>query len=674
MAQSERTRFLRWGDVVRLLVAWVVSAAALGLAAWLLDDLSVSDPWAIVVAAAVVGLFGLFVRPALIAVTARIGWIAVVLGGLLSQAIVVYLALDTVPGIETTFWAAFWASWIAAAFGTAAAWLGTSGTDDAFTSSLIRRRVPKSTITDPEVDGVVFVQIDGVPFPVLRWAIQAGAVPTIRKWVSNGDYHLREWTPQMPCTTPASQLGILHGTVDRVPAFRWYDRELGRMLVANKPADAAVIEERATNGRGLLADDGLSLSNLFTGDAERSILTMSRVKYSRGTTQLRTTFGWFLSNPQGFARGFVRTVAEIVKERWQAARQNRRDLMPRIERSWTFAALRAVTNVLLRDLNTAVISEEMRKGTKAIYVDYLDYDEIAHHAGMFRPETLGALDGVDRVLATLHRLASQGAARRYHFVILSDHGQSQGQSFEDRYGLELGELCSELIHAPVESITAPVEGWGHAEAIAEDATGTGALASKVADRAAKTVQKQVAAGAGSGESEITVLGSGNLGLLYAHRPVRMTLETIRAEWPSIIDGLRFHPGIGFVACIDDAGQAWAFGDQGSICLDTGVVEGVDPLLPFGDHAARVLIRAVKMAESPDLYINSLVDPTTLDVAAFEHLVGAHGGLGGWQDRAVLLVPDELIHLVPDEQIEGGDQLHNLFVSMLESLGHRRNLP
>ena len=71
MAQSERTRFLRWGDVVRLLVAWAVSAAALGLAAWLLDDLSVSDPWAIVVAAAVVGLFGLFVRPALIAEIGR---------------------------------------------------------------------------------------------------------------------------------------------------------------------------------------------------------------------------------------------------------------------------------------------------------------------------------------------------------------------------------------------------------------------------------------------------------------------------------------------------------------------------------------------------------------------------------------------------------------------------
>ena len=78
---------------------------------------------------------------------------------------------------------------------------------------------------------------------------------------------LREWTPQLPCTTPASQMGILHGTVDGIPAFRWYDRELGRVLVANRPADARIIEARAQHGRGLLVDDGVSISNLFTGDA-----------------------------------------------------------------------------------------------------------------------------------------------------------------------------------------------------------------------------------------------------------------------------------------------------------------------------------------------------------------------------------------------------------------------
>ena len=133
---------------------------------------------------------------------------------------------------------------------------------------------------------------------------------------------------------------------------------------------------------------------------------MSRAKLGRGSVEKRRTFAGFLTDPQGFMRAFVRTVAEIGKERFQARRQVRRDLMPRVHRGWTFAALRAATNVLGRDLNTAIITEEMRKGTRSIYVDYVDYDEIAHHAGIFRPESLAALDGLDRVLATL------GAARR----------------------------------------------------------------------------------------------------------------------------------------------------------------------------------------------------------------------------------------------------------------------
>ena len=87
--------------------------------------------------------------------------------------------------------------------------------------------------------------VDGVPFPVMQWAVQSGAVPHIRRWLASGAYRLREWTPQMPCTTPASQLGILHGTVDRIPAFRWYDRELDRLLVATMTGHSVASLPRA---------------------------------------------------------------------------------------------------------------------------------------------------------------------------------------------------------------------------------------------------------------------------------------------------------------------------------------------------------------------------------------------------------------------------------------------
>ena len=212
---------------------------------------------------------------------------------------------------------------------------------------------------------------------------------------------------QLPCTTRASQLGILHGTVAGVPAFRWYDRELGRVLIANRPDDAAIIEQRATTGAGLLADDGLALGNLFTGDAPRAVRMMSRLGVARGSATARQTFAWFLTNPNGFTRGVVRTIAEVVKGAMASCPpDNRLDVLPRVHRGWTYAGLRAASNVLQRDLNTAVIAEEMRKGNDADLRRHVDYDEIAHHAGMFRPEAMAALDGLDRVLGTLERLSA----------------------------------------------------------------------------------------------------------------------------------------------------------------------------------------------------------------------------------------------------------------------------
>ena len=76
-----------------------------------------------------------------------------------------------------------------------------------------------------------------------------------------------------------------------------------------------------------------------------------------------------------------------------------------------------------------------------------------------------------------------------------------------------------------------------------------------------------------------------------------------------------------------------------------------------------------MSEAPDLYVNSTVDPVTHDVHAFEGLVGSHGGLGGWQDQAVLLGPVDLMSGQP-EHIEGADRLHRVLVGMLEQCGQR----
>ena len=78
------------------------------------------------------------------------------------------------------------------------------------------------------------------------------------------------------------------------------------------------------------------------------------------------------------------------------------------------------------------------------------------------------------------------------------------------------------------------------------------------------------------------------------------------------------------------------GPAGSYHLRDGTVVGESPLTPYGPLAPRHLARLDGIEHVGDLALISRVDEGTEMVAAFEELIGSHGGLGGWQTRASLL--------------------------------------
>ena len=496
---------------------------------------------------------------------------------------------------------------------------------------------------------------------------------------------MTEWTPKLPATTPASQMGILHGVIDGIPAFRWYDRARDKVMVANKPADAAVIEADMSTGRGLLVDDGVSISNLFTGDAPTAVLTMSR--RARGGELAQRAVANFVLNPSGLTRALSRTVSELTRDRFQAKRAIRRDVQPRCERTWETALLRSVTNGALRDLNTILVAEHLLRGTHSIYVDYVDYDEVAHHAGVLRPESLEALEAIDAVLHQLEQVAA-AAPRRYRIVIVSDHGQSQGAIFADRYGEDLAALVARLADSDVAASDDSVEGWGRTQALVDELASPGSVsgrrmtsASQAMDKSSRNQPDQVTPGDttarsadrnATGEETFHVFGSGNLGLIYVRgEKQRLDRATLHQRFPGLVEGLAQHPGVGFVVVTDQDGPI-ALGNHGSHRLDDGHIEGDDPLAPFGPYAPEFVKRVAHRPEAPDIYVNSLLDPGTEEVAAFEGLVGCHGGLGGWQDRASAVIPTDVPF--PTERIVGADAMHVALCAILRHCGHRTNVP
>ncbi len=667
---------LRWGDLGRAVLGIIGGTVGLVFASWVLPGFNLTGWEDALRTAVLVAVIGAVLRVLLVEGAIRLGWVGSILLGLLGQALAVWLVVYAPKGLDAADlgWALL-ASWIVAFVSTFFVWVATAGTDDAVTASLLRRaRRQRVTLDDPDVPGIVFVQADGVPYPVLDWCVRAGTVPTLSRWIRSGTHRSVEWRPKLPATTPASQMGILHGTIEGIPAFRWVDRASGKVYVANRPADAALIEAMHSDGLGLLADDGVSVSNLFTGDAPTAYATMSAVGRGHETRESRRTISNFLSRPAGFTRSMTRAISEIARERFQASRARRRDIRPRVHRGWAFAMERAALNGVVRDLNTTLVADAMLKGRRTVYVDYVDYDAVAHHAGILQPESLDALAGIDAVLAQIEQVAAV-APRKYHIVVLSDHGQSQGTIFADRYGEDLAALVSRLSDATAIASVENAEGSGALNSMVAGNADQDTVMGRALDRAsvritADTFETREPASA-KPEEKFLVFGSGNLGLIYvAGEQHRLDSDELSARFPALVPGLVEHPGVGFVVVDTVEHGPVALGPGGEHRVRDGVVVGVDPLARFGPRAPEFVLRAATMPEAPDIYVNSLLDDLD-EVAAFEGLVACHGGLGGWQDRGMVVHPVDLE--MPEDMVVGADALHRVLVGWLEGFGHRTDL-
>ena len=135
-----------------------------------------------------------------------------------------------------------------------------------------------------------------------------------------------------------------------------------------------------------------------------------------------------------------------------------------------------------------------------------------------------------------------------------------------------------------------------------------------------------------------------------------------------MEALASHPGVGLVLVRSERFGPVALGAGGLRHLDDGHVDGQDPLAPFGPLAEASLRRLDGFSNVGDLAVISMVDPETGEVAAFEELVGSHGGLGGAQTDAFLLYPASFAE--PPEPIVGAPAVHRVLVGWLETLGLR----
>ncbi|WP_229703664.1 phage holin family protein [Streptomyces albiflavescens] len=663
----------RWRRVLsgvwRSIAVWAVSTVMMLVLAGLLPDFQLqsdsgdSGTQIAVTAAAGAGVFGLLsslvwpllVRALLLVPALVLGLLVFFLNGsLLLIALRISPSGQGEVAPETAVVVAAVMSAVASATGGALA----VRDDDAYRRRLYRladrRRRRAAGQAGPSTPGAVFIQLDGVGHDVLESAIGKGLMPTVAEWLGGRrpTHRLSAWRTDWSSQTGASQLGILHGSNHDVPAFRWYEKDSGEVMVCNRPSSAAELQRRAieyTGDGGLLTVDAASRGNLFSGGADELALVLSIAARRGKENRSRAGYFAYFSDPANAVRTAMSFVAEVLREMGQSTRARLKKRRPRVKRGGLYPFVRAFATVVERDVVVAAVIGDMLVGRNAVYADLVAYDEVAHHSGPRSRDAEKVLERLDRSLALIAKVAEH-APRPYRIVLLSDHGQSPGETFLTRYGLSLGNLVRAGCGLPVPRKAQRTHSGTEARAAVR-----AALRRPVEEGGERHRPSRR-------RSEPIVLASGNLGLVsFPDVPHRMSREEIDRRHPALLSTLAHHPGVGFVLVRSEEHGGLVLGANGAqIPVDELDDAHPGPLADFGPGAADAVRRTHSFPHVADIMVNSWYEPGEGEVLAFEEQIGSHGGLGGAQARPFLLSPVALSAPVEEDgELVGAEHVHRV---------------
>ena len=299
--------------------------------------------------------------------------------------------------------------------------------------------------------GLIMLEIDGLAKEILDESIEKGYMPTLKRWIENKTHTLKEWETDLSSQTGASQAGILHGNNKDIIAYRWVEKENNnKIIVSSNFSHAPLIEQKISDGNGLLSDKGASRANMFSGDSDNFIFTSSKI-IELNKLYNKTWYSVFTTS-NSFQRIFVLFLWDILKELKSQIVHKIKNIQPRMKRGIVYATLRAGGNVFLREVVTETLAGDILNGEiNSAYATYVGYDEVAHHSGIRDNDVWSVLKEIDLEINRLEN-AESISKRPYEFVILSDHGQGNGATFKQRYGITLGNFVRRFLPEDMKSL------------------------------------------------------------------------------------------------------------------------------------------------------------------------------------------------------------------------------
>ena len=628
------------------------------------------------------------------------------IGALILNSVIFYISTFFIPGVSVGPYGFFQVPIVIAIVTTFVSEITNRNYYDNYIKNILKH-IHKEEVEDKKYPGVIMLEIDGLSVNTLKKAIDKGYMPTVKSWIDDGTHILKEWETDLSSQTGASQAGILHGNNEDIVAYRWVEKENdNKIMVSGKLSHAPLIEEKISDGNGLLVN-GISVANMFSGDSEISALTSSTLSDMK-TLYNKTLHTVFLDS-YNFQRIFVLFLWDILLEFKSQLMHRIKNIQPRLRRTIVYAGVRAGANVVLREATTEILASEIIRGEyDTAYSTYMGYDEVAHHSGVEDEDIWPILRQIDLQFSRLQSTAEM-SERDYKFVILSDHGQSKGATFKQRYGLTLGNYVRHLLPEDMTFYRNEYNIDHFRDAIIPENKQLKTIKNRVEtmhdelfdeDGAIQNIRKGIEdhkpeiifeneqykmlrerytnsleyitshdfvqlSTEKAKDSELIVLGSGNLGLIYLTQwKQRLTYEELVMLFPELIPGLVKHEGIGFVLVNSITNGGMVIGEKGIYYLDTDEIIGENPLEGFGKNAAEHLKRENSFNNMPDIMVNSFYDAETDEVCAFEELIGNHGGIGGNQTKPFILYPSEW---EDPEDIIGAESVYKFLKKEIDNL-------
>src|SRR5262249_7126325 len=174
---------------LQLVLSWLLSAAALFIAALVVPGVEVRGFFGAAIAALLIAILNAVLPPIIAALRlplmALLGFLLV----LLVDAAMLLLASDVAPGAikVSSGWWALLAALIASAVSVVLEVIFGTNDDDTYTLRVVQRVARRQgEVTKTDIPGIIFLEIDGLALPVLRRAMRDGNATTMASWVAAG--------------------------------------------------------------------------------------------------------------------------------------------------------------------------------------------------------------------------------------------------------------------------------------------------------------------------------------------------------------------------------------------------------------------------------------------------------------------------------------------------------